>query len=1050
MRGRVLVVGGGVAGLQAAIDLARLGHEVVLAERRPHVGGKLRELERTFPSDDCSLCRLAPTGCFVCVKSAFPPTGFPGLRVLTDTEVVALAGEPGRFLATLRANREETGQFSETFEAIILAPGCSEYDPSFLERLRYGRHPDVLIASRYEGMLAGGELRRPSDGEPVRRVAWVQCVGARDSSLNRPLCSAVCCGYALKQAAVTRQLSGGAVQTTIFAQDLRTADLFLDRYARRVIEEHRLRLIRHRVHSVDVDEEGRLAIRFAAEDGNVSAETFDLVVLSVGLEPDPGAGKLARDLGLELDDQGFCLAAPEPGVFVAGSFSEPKDVRGSLVQASAAAAACASFLASRGQQLSQVSPELLPDTLVPAVALCQCHRASAGDYAAEVKRRLGTWPQVGEVTLLEGCLLESRETGLRDVAARHRQLVIGACEPRVCEAAARALLAAPGVSLRVAPLYASAAPGGAGVGEGSGDAGGKDCFRPLPLESALSGLRAALTPTPSCPPVEALPRYPSVLIVGGGPAGLACALGLAGLGFPCHLVEKEPRLGGRALGGSGEAFDPGLRRQLQELADRVRSHPLITVWLGWRVSYLRREEKGWRANLTYSGTEEAPPVRCGAVVVAAGGEAFSTAPPHLPAAGDVLLTLPELEERIAAGLPLAEGGGPVVILLCGEDTPPGYCSKVCCQQAVRCALALKTRSPSPDVLVLFRDLRTPGRAELAYNEARRRGARFVRLAASSPPHLERVDGRLVLTYLDPVLAEQVTVFPAVVAFSAAVVPSRELDPLAAALGIPRDEQGFVQARHPKLAPTETPLPGVFACGSVSAPATAEEALAQGMAAATRVAIFLRERRAPFRVARITGACSACLTCLRVCRAGAVQLGGGKPRLDPWSCRGCGICAAECPAQAIVLTSSCASELEARMEAALQDGDGEGEARWLVLACGHCAATALERVRASLPPGARVLEVPCLGAVGETIMLKAFSRGARELVLAGCREDQCQYGAGWQRARARAQRVRKLLAQAGVRGEVAVLELTPERAALLTATLLALGAGEEARVGASGD
>ncbi|MEW5933590.1 MAG: hydrogenase iron-sulfur subunit, partial [Bacillota bacterium] len=604
-------------------------------------------------------------------------------------------------------------------------------------------------------------------------------------------------------------------------------------------------------------------------------------------------------------------------------------------------------------------------------------------------------------------------------------------------------------SVRVAQVFATAGEDGK--------------LSPLPLEKALGALRASLAPAPSCPDVEPVPAVPTgaVVIVGGGAAGVSCALALADLGIPCHIVEREGSLGGQMLTSGTGALAPRLRRQLQDLADRASGHPLVNVYLRSRVCSARRAADGWQVVLAPASPgqpnrDEIATISCGAVVIAIGGEAAPLVPSLMQPDTEAVITLPQLEELIASGIPLGAGRpgtGPVVIVLCTGDDPPGYCSKVCCLQAVRCALTLKTTSPNTDVLVLFRDICTPGRAELEYNEARRRGVRFVRLPPGSPPKLHWQEtspnggSRLALTYLDPILAERITLFPGLVAVASGLRPPGGLGYLAATFELPLDEDGFVRLRHPKVRPVETPVPGVFACGSATGPATAQEAFAQGMATAARVATFLRERLHPARVARIVGACSACLTCLRVCTAGAIRLEDRKPHVDPCSCQGCGICAAECPAQAIALSSLCIPELKAEVDAvAATDASDSGAPPLLVFACSHCAFTAIERSSLPFPPGTRVIGVPCVGTVDETLMLRALTLGARGIVLAGCREGQCHYGSGPERARKRVQRVRNLLAQVGAeQAAVEVLELTPNRAGLLSEILAAMSSAAETKV-----
>ncbi len=180
--------------------------------------------------------------------------------------------------------------------AVVLAGGTGFFDPAPLRDLYgCGAHPNVLTSLQFERIMSGvgptqGKLIRPSDGKPIRSIAWIQCVGSRNLHLQRDYCSSICCMFALKEAVLAKEASAGEVDTAVFYMDMRTYGKDFYRYQKWAEEEKEVRLIRSRVHTAVPLEDGTLSIRYVDHQGAIREEAFDLLVLSTGQASEPASG----------------------------------------------------------------------------------------------------------------------------------------------------------------------------------------------------------------------------------------------------------------------------------------------------------------------------------------------------------------------------------------------------------------------------------------------------------------------------------------------------------------------------------------------------------------------------------------------------------------------------------------------------------------------------------------------------------------------------------------------------------------------------------------
>jgi heterodisulfide reductase subunit A len=976
--GSVLVVGAGIAGIQASLDLAESGYLVYLVESSPAIGGTMPMLDKTFPTNDCSMCILSPK-LVECGRHL-------NIKTYTCADVVDVQGEPGNFTVTIRqrpryvdvdkckgcgecaeacpidvpsefdqgigerkaiykpyaqafpnayvidkenciecgaceeacqAGAIDHSMEEETIElnvgAVVLCPGFQKFDPSQLTYYGYGKYPNVLTSLEFERILSAsgpfqGHLVRPYDKKEPRRIAWIQCVGSRNCRIDHGYCSSVCCMYAIKEAVIAKEHSKEPLETTIFYMDMRTYGKGFEKYYNRAKDEQGVRFIRSRVYEItEVEDESKnLRIRYAEEDGTICEEEFDLVVLSVGLEPSPGVMELCRKLGLTLNKYGFAEPAPltgvgtnKPGIFVAGAFSAPKDIPETVMQASAAAGASASLLAeARGTLVKEKEfpPEKDVSGQPPRIGVFVCHcGVNIGSVVnvpevVEMARNLPNVVYAGEY--LYACSQDS-QAAMKQIIEEYglNRVVVASCSPRTHKPLFQETIREAGLNRALfemanirdqcswvhmhEPVKATEKA--------------KDLVKMVVAKAAL------LEPIPQI----AAGVTKAALVIGGGVSGMTSALSLADLGYRVHLVEKEQQLGGMARrirhGLKGEEVQPFLN----DLVAKVMSHPNIEVYTGTEVQAVAGYVGNFVTTLT-DGKE----LQHGVAVIATGGEEYKPTE-YLYGESDRVFTQLDLEEALAAGDPRIENAKTFVLIQCVGSREPErpYCSRVCCGKSVKLALKLKEKNPSANVFVLYRDIRTYGFLEDYYQEARRKGVLFIRYNPENKPLVEKKNGSLKVTVTDHVLSVPVVIEADVIGLAAAIVAPESNRQLSQLFKVPLNEDGFFLEAHMKLRPVDFTSEGIFMAGLAHGPKNLEENIAQAKAAAGRASTILsKDHLESHGVVAVVqqDKCAACLTCVRLCPYNAPKIRNYAAEIEPLLCQGCGTCAGECPNKAITL------------------------------------------------------------------------------------------------------------------------------------------------------
>ncbi len=915
----VLVVGGGIAGLQAALDLDDLGLGCVVLDSASSPGGLLARLDKLFPTNDCADCVLSSR-----VNEAATR---PGIRIWTNAEIDAFSGTSGSFSVSVIHGPEEGLRSKETLDvqAVILAPGCVPFDAALKPEYGYGRMPNVVTSVDLEEWIRPGEssgrgLLRPSDGATPQRIAFLQCVGSRDTRCGNPYCSSVCCAYAVKEAVAVKELLPDA-EVRIYFMDVRAHEKDLDPYFEKARRDHGVEFAYGRIPAIEeAPETGSLRFCFESEDGARQEREVDLAVLSVGLQPSVEARRTAEVLGVDLNPYGFASTDPldsvwtsRPGIYVAGAFESPKDVAESLSQASAAAACCARTLLE-----DATAPKRLPNTTVNdgpprvGVFLCGCG-GNVGNVIdlSSLETRCASLPLVAHTERTSYACSDAALASMMSAVRTHdlNRLVIASCSERILGPLFKNRLEAAGFPPRFMAM-ANLREQCAWVHRDAPHAAlGK--ARSL-VNEALASVTAGAPPE-----IKSIPFRKEVLVVGGGAAGLCVSLELCRMRVPVVLVERTETFGGNARRMAALWNGTPVPPFMEGLLAEARTEPLLTMMN--RTRPLRTRGRGGAFITELEGPEGARSVlEHGAVVVATGAEEIR---PSLYGYGSHpgVLTHGEMDEQLRLGAEALNDVSRAVFIQCvgSRDSDRPYCSRVCCTHSIQSALFLKKLRPQASIFILHRDIRTYGFREELYREAREAGILFSRFSPERKPRVEIRGGRVYVVFFDELLNADIETPADRLVLASAMVPGDSGEWLKE-LGVARDDSGFISDARMPLLSEETAVFGVFAAGLVQSPKSLEETVRQAKSAALRAALFLKDLGRE-RVSAVVdaGRCQACLACVRVCPYGAPAVRDGNvSRIDPFLCRACGVCVAECPAGAITLSDPPDSAMSARIAALL--------------------------------------------------------------------------------------------------------------------------------------
>ncbi len=820
--------------------------------------------------------------------------------------------------------------------AVILAAGSELFDCSLKPELGWARFPNVVNALEFERILAaGGPYRglilRPSDGEEPKSLAFVQCVGSRDSRVGKDYCSSACCMYATKEAVIAKDHVHG-LDCTIFYMDLRSFGKDFDKYVERAKEKSGVKFVRSRVSNIEEDPATRnLFIKYETEEGELKTGQYEMVVLSAGLSTPIEAAKLAEVCAIELDQFGFAktgeftpLSTTRDGVYVIGTFQGPKDIPETVTQSSGAAALASRYLAGeRGKEITIPEPVKEKDIAAEGprigVFLCHCGINIAGVLDMEALEEFAkTLPNVTYVERnLFTCSQDTQEK-MKEVIKEQgiNRVVVASCTPRTHEPLFQETCAASGLNRYLFEM-ANIRDQCSWVHAALPD---------VATEKAKELIAMSVNKAYLLEPLERLtfPLTKKALVIGGGIAGMTAALGIAQQGFEVALVEREEELGGhlRHIRFTLSGEDP--QKLLEETIAQVKAQPNLKLFTSTSIKNIEGYIGNYKTLLeTPAGEEE---YEHGVVIVCTGGLEYKPTE-YLYGKNERVLTQSEFENRLADGDKDVTAAKNVVMIQCvGSrcDERP-YCSRFCCTQAVKNALKLKELNPGANIYVLYRDIRTYGMRELAYKEAREKGVIFTTYEPENPPVVEERDGKPYVRVLDRLIGQDISIPADYLVLSVATVPQEDTKSLAQMLKIDTNAESFYLEAHMKLRPVDFTTDGVFMAGLCHFPKFVEESIVQANAAVSRACtvLTLDEIKAEGTISQVnTALCSACGMCESVCPYSAVKVvevtrRGVTSRYAEVTgalCKGCGICAASCRSNAIDMKGFTNAQIVSLIEA----------------------------------------------------------------------------------------------------------------------------------------
>jgi len=825
--------------------------------------------------------------------------------------------------------------------AVILSPGFDIFDARNKEDLGYGRYPNVVSSIEFERILSAsgpylGKVLRPSDETEPKRIGFIQCVGSRDC--DHDYCSSVCCMYATKEALIAKEHAGEHLECDIFIMDMRAFSKGFDEYYQRA-KEHGVDYIRCRPPSIkELPETNNLTIEYLTEDDKKVSREYDLVVLSVGFQAPKSAREISEKFGIELNELDFCKTSPfkpvestREGVYVAGPFTEPKDIPETIMQASGASSKILSLLKDEKGSLiipKEYQPEIDVEGQEPRIGVFVCHCGTNIAGVVNVPSVVEYTKTLPDVVYVENnlftCSNDTQER-IKEIIKEHNlnRVIVASCTPRTHEPLFRNTIREAGLNEYLFEM--------ANIRDQCSWVHMSEPEKAS--EKSKDLVRMAVAKARLIEPLQkrSVPIIKSALVIGGGLSGMTAAIELTGQGYDVYLVEREKELGGNLRHIHYLIAGENTQDELKKLIDHVKGNEKIHLHTESKIENIEGTIGNFKTTISMNG--KSTELEHGVVIVATGAQAYKPKE-YLYGQHEGIVTQLELEERLRPNGAWSSPGKNhmpknIVMIQCvgSRDEERPYCSRICCSEAVKNALKVKELYPETNIYILYRDVRTYGFREGYYTKARQQNVVFMRYEEDKKPEVSKNGDGLAVEIFDQALKMPIELSADLVVLSAGIVADEGNEEIAKLLKVPVNKEGFFLEAHMKLRPVDFATDGVYLCGLAHSAKAADESIIQAQAAASRASTILSRDSIELEATIsqvIDESCDGCAYCIEPCSYHAITLieymkeGTVKKtvEVDETACKGCGVCMATCPKKGIFVRGFKLEQIGAQVIAAL--------------------------------------------------------------------------------------------------------------------------------------
>ncbi len=847
------------------------------------------------------------------------PQAVPNVATIDEKLCVhMLSGDCGVCKEVCEADAINYDQKEEKIDinagAVILANGIGVFDAN--EKAEYGfdRYDNVVTNIQFERFLSSsgptqGEVVRPSDGKHPEKIAFIQCIGSRDPSCGNEFCSSTCCMASIKEAVIARE-HDARIKPTIFYIDIRTFGKDFERYYEDAKNVHGVNFERCMISKIyEKPKSKNVMVKYVDPSGQQKEAEFDMVVLAVGMTDTSKSGELVSKIDIETNEYGFakvgnrspgCTTAA--GVFVAGTFAEPKDIPETVAEGSSSAALASALLSdSRGSLV--VKKEYPPERDISAeevrigVFICRCGRniASVVDVPRVVEFSAKLPGVVFASEFLYSCSKDSLDM-IKQYIAEHdlNRVVVASCTPRTHEALFRDTVREAGLNRFLFEMTS--------LREQVSWVHRDDPVRATEKANELVAMMVAKTRLVNPLKREFSDTVQKAMVLGGGASGMRAALSVAEQGYEVYLVEKEASLGGHLKDLYYNLEDSDTASFLATLIEKVSADDKIHVMMSSKLKETSGFVGNYKSIIGSAGEEKK--IEHGVIIVATGAKSYEPEDNEFGyGSSDSVMTQVDLEGRMVKKPEDFSKPQTYVMIQCvgSRDEKRPYCSRICCAHAIKNALKLKAFNEGNEVIVLYRDIRTYGFMEKYYLEAREKGVIFSCYDKEKKPEVRADSGGMMIRHMDRILGKEVMFAPDKLVLSAGISPG-DNDELTKILKVPLNQDGFFLDAHAKIRPLDFTADGIFFCGLAHSPRSLTESLMQAQGASIRgVTVLSKEKIEAKAITACVNerVCTGCGLCVTVCPYDAREIDEETrvAQVIDVMCQGCGACAVACPSGA---------------------------------------------------------------------------------------------------------------------------------------------------------